>query len=417
MAHITSNRRGKPFIAAYVRIAEDLRSRIHEGSLLPGTMLPGMRRHAEEYGVAIGTVQQAVAILVEEGLLRSDGWRGTFVSGPPARGRVATGKIDAPVGHVGDWRPGQLRGNIGIIAAIPHDVTLESQLAPDRWQLIILHAFELALAVEPQITGRFVNLIRADNTERHANDAAQSLLSDGIDALALIRWAETGDDEQIVEIARQIPVVVATASNPPHDVPFVTHDNRAAGYDAAYHAMAAGYRQLFFLAPMPLDMHWQEDRLDGAQKAVLDANLPANALTVYRGNDKRNCSLAHLQPQLGFDLGKAILAEYDLSNAAVLVANDNIAYGFRRAALASGFVPGVHYGLIAFDDRPPSREIGLTTLAPPLHSIGSHAAQMLMRSLQGDSSTSQVWLRSHLISRTSIRHDTGDPAVETERKN
>lgn len=51
------------------RIAEDLRVRIQEGSLRPGTMLPSEAQLAEQYGVSRGTVRSALSLLVEDGLI------------------------------------------------------------------------------------------------------------------------------------------------------------------------------------------------------------------------------------------------------------------------------------------------------------------------------------------------------------
>jgi hypothetical protein len=65
--------------SAYERIAADLRSRIAAGEWAPGTPLPTMTELASERHVAPGTVQRAVALLREEGLVEVSRGRRTAV--------------------------------------------------------------------------------------------------------------------------------------------------------------------------------------------------------------------------------------------------------------------------------------------------------------------------------------------------
>ena len=65
------------------QIAASMRRRIAAGEW-PGR-LPGEKTLAQEYGVALGTVRKAMALLRAEGLIRTDkGW-GSYVAGsePP----------------------------------------------------------------------------------------------------------------------------------------------------------------------------------------------------------------------------------------------------------------------------------------------------------------------------------------------
>ncbi|MET8117794.1 GntR family transcriptional regulator [Micromonospora sp. NPDC005291] len=63
----------------YVQIADDLRRAIRSGALRPGGRLPSGRALADEYGVAPMTVQNALGVLRDEGLLVSSQGRGVFV--------------------------------------------------------------------------------------------------------------------------------------------------------------------------------------------------------------------------------------------------------------------------------------------------------------------------------------------------
>lgn len=71
--------------ALYVQLAAVLRGRIQRGELTG--RIPSAKSLAQEYEVANGTAERALAILREEGLIRSAIGRGHFVvrKEPPAR--------------------------------------------------------------------------------------------------------------------------------------------------------------------------------------------------------------------------------------------------------------------------------------------------------------------------------------------
>ena len=76
----------------YQRIEASLRSRVREGQWIRGQYLPGRRKLAEEYGVALSTIQRAIARLIEDGTLETDGRQGTFV-GSDKRAETAVDSV------------------------------------------------------------------------------------------------------------------------------------------------------------------------------------------------------------------------------------------------------------------------------------------------------------------------------------
>jgi DNA-binding GntR family transcriptional regulator len=69
---------------AYATLASDLRQRITTGEYPPGGMIPSESALMETYGVARGTVRQALAELEGEGLVVSQMGRGRRVQGQAA---------------------------------------------------------------------------------------------------------------------------------------------------------------------------------------------------------------------------------------------------------------------------------------------------------------------------------------------
>ena len=68
-----------PGLSRYAELAADLRARILRGQWEPGQALAAETELARTYGVALGTMRQAIALLVDEGLLERQHGKGTFV--------------------------------------------------------------------------------------------------------------------------------------------------------------------------------------------------------------------------------------------------------------------------------------------------------------------------------------------------
>lgn len=69
-----------PGVSRYAQLASDMRQRVVEGAWPVGQAIPSETELAASFGVALGTVRQALAVLVAEGLLERVQGRGTFVS-------------------------------------------------------------------------------------------------------------------------------------------------------------------------------------------------------------------------------------------------------------------------------------------------------------------------------------------------
>jgi GntR family transcriptional repressor for pyruvate dehydrogenase complex len=61
-------------------IADRLRKQISSGQLKPGEQLPGHRELAAMFSVSVGSVREAISMLVSEGLIATRAGRGTFVA-------------------------------------------------------------------------------------------------------------------------------------------------------------------------------------------------------------------------------------------------------------------------------------------------------------------------------------------------
>ena len=80
-------------VLKYQSIAVDIRDRIARGALRPGQQLPASASLAKQYGVALMTVRQALALLEHEGTIEARHGAGTFVVDGPRRNQKRFGKI------------------------------------------------------------------------------------------------------------------------------------------------------------------------------------------------------------------------------------------------------------------------------------------------------------------------------------
>lgn len=64
----------------YVRVADHIQARVQAGELAPGSRLPAERDLAADYGIAVGTVRQAIAELRSRGVVVTLPAKGTFVA-------------------------------------------------------------------------------------------------------------------------------------------------------------------------------------------------------------------------------------------------------------------------------------------------------------------------------------------------
>lgn len=93
---------------SYLQLARQLRERIAVGEIT--SKLPSLTKLAEQSGLAVGTVQHSIKVLVEKGLVYTVPGRGTFLTHPresrtspaaraPSQGRrAALGRPDRSAG-------------------------------------------------------------------------------------------------------------------------------------------------------------------------------------------------------------------------------------------------------------------------------------------------------------------------------
>ncbi len=124
----------------YIRIREELRRRVLDGTYRPGQRIPSEPRLAQEFGVSRGTVERAIRGLVEEGVLVREQGRGTFVAYPALESTSFRLSTFAEEARRQGWIPSTRLIRAHVIPA-PEDVARTLHLPPgtDLIEIVRLH--------------------------------------------------------------------------------------------------------------------------------------------------------------------------------------------------------------------------------------------------------------------------------------
>jgi DNA-binding LacI/PurR family transcriptional regulator/DNA-binding transcriptional regulator YhcF (GntR family) len=402
--------RSKKSTTVYTQIEGRLRHKIRQGDWPTGAMLPSRRDLAKEYGVSPITIDRAVSGLIAEGLLRADDRRGTFVTRAESTGN--TSAPDVEIGEIPEigvawWNPSSQKSlpvaptTIGIIAQLylfRHD-HLELH---NFWTRLLLQSLEHTFS-EGGRTTQFVNRVEEANRPLVAlSDAILSLRREGVSAIAIIAIGVTPkevDEELAVLEGDDVRVVCITSGALSRPVPHLFYDNRSVGYDAADHLLRCGCREILCLAPFTAP--WVTERIDGVRAAVEHAGFAPDAVRIFPEESPE--WVMEDDPEVdGYNAAIAAL-DAGLVACGVVCVNDGVAIGLMRAAAERGLTAGKDFMVVGFDDRPDARDVGLTSLRPPMEILAKEAARLLLRPLEGGKTDLQVRLRSHLIPRKSTR--------------
>jgi LacI family transcriptional regulator len=150
----------------------------------------------------------------------------------------------------------------------------------------------------------------------------------------------------------------------------VSVDDVAGGTLAVRHLLETGHRRIAYISG-PAQLTQCRDRNIGARKALRDAGLPKNALTILE--------VQALDVASGRDAGSRLLGLPDRPTA-VFCANDLLALGVLQAMFAAGVRVPEDMALVGYDDIEfaAAAAVPLTSVRQPAFRIGRTAAELLL---------------------------------------
>ena len=195
----------------------------------------------------------------------------------------------------------------------------------------------------------------------------------------------------VVQVMRRLPSLKASLVSP---------ENKEGARKATAHLIAAGHERIAFVGGLA-SMVVRDERLGGYRLALEEAGIPLDGSLV-------------IETMIAYSGGGAAtpqLLNLHKPATAALCYNDVVAIGLIRALTEIGIVVGKDFAVIGFDDIDEAKHTlpALTTVAVNGRSLGSRAAQLLMRQIaSGDFEPETVLCPTTLIVRASCGTSTID---------
>jgi LacI family transcriptional regulator len=255
----------------------------------------------------------------------------------------------------------------------------------------------LAFAVEQTLFASDYRALVCSSEEDRAKEDAyiDMLLRQRVDGVVI---APTGHSAENIHrlTDSKVPVVLVDRDIAQAKVNRVLSTNREGAAGGARHLIDLGHRRI---ALVGASMHSESmnHRLDGAKKALIDANIDLDPDLIIMG------VLPHFE--MGYTAGVRLLSgEPAARPTAVFALTDVMAIGVMHAAAELGLSLPRDVSIIGFDDIPAAKFIipELTTVSQPIYQMGEVAASTLIRHIQDrDLPLESLQLSTRLILRKS----------------
>lgn len=345
----------------YVQVAAILKQRLLSGAVKEGDPLPSEKALCIEFAVARGTLRQALRLLEEEGFLRREQGRGTFIT---LRRRTRT------------TQPNQ---HLAFIVPYVRDSSVSS----------ILVGFQ-EVAEE---AGYSVIFNHVNNDPHQQEDVIRKLVKQRVQGIAL--YPVNSDYVPPVDklVQAGYPLVMVDRYLRDLTTDCVMSDHFGGALLGTRYLFDRGHRHVGFVNWLSSSISL-EHREQGYWQALYERGIPRKPELVCRVESYPAVDLTPLEDYL---------ARHDRPTA-VFAANDQIAIALYKAAGAMGLSIPDDLAIVGFDNLDVSLHLDppLTTVEQPFRQIGAKAAERLLARINGDHSPLQSFtLAPHLIERES----------------
>jgi len=368
----------KKGVAKYYQLQEDIYRRIRNGELKIGDSLPGERQLAQMYNVAHMTVRQAIAKLVEVGVLCRQHGSGTFVASDrkiPIRSKNNPSNPKA------------------ISVLLPASYTKDSKIQAPYIKHGILEAVYQVMS-QPDFQ---VNIAYFPPDETSTISPLEKCLNNNV-AGVIFWYIDTPKNNLLLDEMkeRKIPfVLVNNYSINPYD--YVVVDSRKGAAEMMKHLASLGHSKIAYLNSDESATSVKERKqgfLDGVKKYQL------------KGSKEFMVPIRQIKKGSLQDILKQLVED---GFSAIFAYNDFLAIKSVRELQGMGVKVPEQISLVGFDDIDISQYVlpALTTVRQDFYKIGLQAAKILLKkiSCKGKKSPvlSAIKLTPNLVIRESSR--------------
>ncbi len=370
----------------YEQIVRDLRAKIRSGELRPGERMESQQDLAAKYEVSLITVKNAVAQLVNEGLLYTRVGVGTFVA-ERASPRIALSP----------------NKTIGLVLRdVKHPL----------FSMILHH-------VEERAYDRGFNILLSSSSGDIAKEESQiaHFRSMGVDGLIIASLTlEYRATEYIRQLHREgFPYVMVSYIHDP-EYWYVGSDHEFGGFLATEHLIRLGYPTVGYVHVGKGNL-LSEVRKNGYYRALLEHDIPFHSEYVYvLGTTEEDAGRDRFE--LGYRFGKEFRSVPHPPRG-LFFYNDIVAGGFLQAARDQNIRVPDDVAIVGFDDSVVAgyAPVPLTTVHQPVDQIGRLAVDILQKRIDGEDIGNRTILKPAMVVRESCgakRMGTVSGALVTE---
>ncbi len=335
----------------HVQLMTYFRERILDGRLPAGTRLPNDGELAAQYQISRDTVRQALALLVNEGLIERVQGRGTFVSQPPLNG--------SPV-------PQLERKQIGLVLNRTSTTQLNMNLLVGVEQAAKSHGYSVSFTYAE------------GDQEQQTRDIAR-LRANHVLGMIIYPTGDVTHDASIQQLqADHVPFVLMDRYFPGLAADYVGLDNVGGGYRATEHLLILGHRRIGFVFSHEETLRTTSvhERWQGYCKALQKYEIPYDETLVVP--DFR-------QLQMDTHEGLVEFLKRPDRPSGIFAVNDYVAMDVMQAAKAIHLRIPEDLAVVGFDDWSFAAHLNppLTTIVQPFMDIGLRAGTLLISRIEG----------------------------------
>ena len=230
----------------YIRVADDLRSKLGTPGFEIGSYLPGEHEIATQYNLSRGTIRRALGILETEELLSRQPGRGTLILPPSAREQGT-------------------RPRIAIV-----------------WTMVRWMGMEMFSALEDHLSSANCDILFSSSKHDHQQELEilTSLLDSDVDAIVLYSTGHPDIHPIIQQLQNQgKPVILLDrfVQDQAETLSWVTSDNEQGSYEITWHLIELGHKRIGMSILTPEHQHERIstiiERENGYIKAINEAGL------------------------------------------------------------------------------------------------------------------------------------------------
>ena len=355
----------------YKQIRKEIMRMLRVGELKPGDRLPTEHKTAEQFGISRGTVRQALAKLVEEGIVERFPKRGTFVSIENLQMIMRIGVISPKL---------KLKGGI---QKDPFSIEILSGLYEGA-----MHSGAMLVPVQEQV-----------NPDGIVKECKQRKV-DGLLFLLPMRK----DEKLVKELNEKLDIpFVCIGSDIRDDVNFITGDDRYGSKLAVEHLLGLGHKQIgaIFVSD---DEPASAGRLAGFKSALeeQDVQLDESAIKIIPHGNDGTCFQKSFQAVQDLLVRRTDLTAIYAGGVDILLAS------YRAIKQAKLAIPG-DISLIGYDDffMAGLADPAFSVISQPVWEMGSRGVDMLMKLIMNKELDHNNVIQEKLIPELIIRNSTG----------